>query len=298
MPAIARRHHVLSQGYLACFTDTGTQAGKLFVCDLRTKHSFLTSPKNVCVERDFNLMSDETQEPDRVEKALSGLESAAIPILRRMCAVNAFPPDDDFSYVLNLMCLLVVHNPRARRRMNTARQHSTRMMLDMLASSRALYETQLRRAREAGFVTGPGVPFERFQKFASSGRFRIEITTDASLGTEFGIFDAVLCLLGRRSWSLLVTAKDAPDFMCSDHPVTLAYKDSSARGSIGFGIRNTEVMFPLDPRHALFGVFEDPLPLCVELSPERVEELNLRTICQADRQVFGRPAHQAGQGSE
>ncbi len=288
MGTVARNHHVVPQGYLAGFTDTGTRDGKLFVFDCPTGRFFLTKPSNVGVERDFNRINVEGQSPDALEKALGNFERTVFPVMRQMCKDDCIPPDEDFSYVINFICLLVVHNPTARQSMTVARQHSARMIVDLLASNKDRYEYHNRKARTEGFVVGPDVSFERMREFVKSDRYSIQITTDASLETEFGVFDKVLQLLGHRFWSLMHAGPNVADFVTCDRPATLAFKDQKAHGPIGFGLRHTEVVFPIDAKHALLGVFEDPLPRYVALCAADIAAFNTRIIRSADRQIYCR----------
>src|SRR5438552_3319535 len=107
--AIARNQHFVSQGYLAGFTDTGTSKGKLWVSDLVNRSRFFTKPRNVASQRDFNQTA---HSPDALEKQLAIVEGKAAAVISAMCKSGQVPPDEDFSYVLNLMCLFVVRNPK------------------------------------------------------------------------------------------------------------------------------------------------------------------------------------------
>ena len=57
-------------------------------------------------------------------------------------------------------------------------------------------------------------------------------------------------------------------------------------GPIGYGLRHTEVFFPLNRRRALWGVFEDPLPPVFILHEPMVAEMNARVALNAERHVF------------
>ena len=52
--------------------------------------------------------------------------------------------------------------------------------------------------------------------------------------------------------------------------------------------RQTELVFPLDARHALVAVIEDPFPREFEASPKVVAAVNTRILGNADRQAYSR----------
>ena len=288
MPPSARNHHVVPQGYLAAFTDTGLRSGRLCVFDIEAGKFFGTTPRNVASRRDFNRVNVEGQPEDTLEKAFGGLEDRAVSVIRRMREEACIPLDEDFNYVLNLISLLVIRNPRRRAAMVRAMQHEVRIIGDLLASDEQLYEHHVRKARESGDLSGPDIPFERMKRSLDNGNYTVSVPTDLSLQTELAAFKDVLQLMGARCWSLLTIESAAPDLVTSDLPVTLVHKNPHAGGPIGIATRNTEAVFPLDPRHALLGVFDDPLSRNLEIGSDWVGMLNQRTVLYADRQVFAR----------
>lgn len=289
MKKIARNHHFVPQGYLGGFTDTGTRYGHLFVSDLVSNSVFRTKPRNVGAKRDFNRIDVDGQDPDALEKAFGEFEGRVIPVIREIQASGDLPTDDEFSYVLNLMALLVVRNPRSRKKMNDARNRTVRVIGDLLASDQRLYEHHIQKAKERGFVpSNAEVSFEAMNKFINEDQYTVTVTTDDSLSLELAGFENVLRLFGSRYWSLVTAAVNAPDFVTCDHPVTPIFKDSNRRGPIGYGLPHTEVSFPLNTRQALLGVLEDPLAPKIEAQASQVAAINSRTVCHASRQVYSK----------
>lgn len=288
MPTVARNHHYLPQGYLGAFTATGTRDGQLYVFDLATRKTFRTRPRNVAAEKDFNRVEVEGQPPDILETGLGALEGKATAVMRDMGQTKRLAKADDLVYVINLIALLVVRNPKARRSLARSKQQVAKTIGEMLISERKVYDHHLRKAREAGYVTGPDVSFERMKKFIEGGRYTIEVATQALIRTELSLFDDVLQFVGSRYWSLLDAASNAPDFITCDHPITLVFKDPKAGGPIGVGLKQTEMVFPIGPRQALYGVFEDPFKPVVSVNPIVVAAMNTRILRHADRQVYCR----------
>lgn len=291
MKKFARNHHFVPQGYLGGFTEVGTREGRLFVSDLVSRSVFQTKPRNVGAKRDFNRIEADGHDPDILERQLGEFEGRAISIIRRIQANGELPADEELSYVVNLMALLVVRNPKSRRSMNTARRHTVHVIGDMLTSDRRLFEDHFAKAKEDGFVRQDAeVSFETMRKFIEDDQCTLTVSTSESLLLELGGFENALRLLGSRYWSLVTAAADAPDFVTCDHPVTLVFKDPKRGGPIGYGLPQTEVSFPLNTRQTLLGVLEDPLSPRLEARAEQVAGINSRTVYHADRQVYSKTA--------
>jgi hypothetical protein len=284
---IARKHHYLPQDYLAGFTDSGTKDGRFFVLEVETGNSFITSPKNVAAERDFNRVEIDGKDPDVLEQALAPFEEGAAKSIRRVEATGVFPSEEDFSYLINLLCLIAVRNPHFRKSANRSREQVVRHIAELLVSDKKVWEHNVEKAKDAGKYMPSNVSFEDVKRFVQEGEYRIEFGAEGNIRTEFHVFNSLLPILGKRLWSLFIVPEKLPEFVCSDRPVTLVWKNPNLKGRpIGYGLRHTEVFFPLNHRRALFGVFEDPLPAIVILDETMVAEMNARVAQNAERQVF------------
>ena len=289
MKNVARKHHFVPQGYLAGFTDDGTRTGVLTVFDRVSQSVFAARPRNVAAKRDFNRVELAGLPPDAVERALGDLEGKAIAAIRRLRERGGHLTAEQLSDIVNLMTLLVVRNPQGRRAMNTARKHEVRIILDILASDRGVYEHHVAKAKSDGSIPDDAdVPFEQAAAFIKSNQYRIEVSPTESISLELGVFRSVFETLASRWWSLVVADPEAPDLVTCDHPVAVVFKDQSRRGPIGYGLPDTEVSFPLGPRHALVGVLENPLRPQFTARPAEVAALNSRTVHHADRQVYAK----------
>jgi hypothetical protein len=274
MVQIARDHHFVAQCYLAGFTDTGTKEGRLCVYDFKAERFFRQKPRNVAYEMDFNRVDVEGHAPDALETAFGEFEGRTASVIRRIVTEHDIPEDEEFSYVLNMIALLAVRNPSTRRSMTVSQRHAYRVIGDMLASDRNLYESQLRQAQANGFVAADKeVPFERMRDFLRKDDYTIEIPPEAHLQRELAVFQNILEQVSARNWSLLKAAADAPDFITCDHPVSLVYK---------------QLLFPLDARHALMGDREQGAPRVMTLKAAGVAEVNTRMQKLADRQIYSR----------
>lgn len=58
------------------------------------------------------------------------------------------------------------------------------------------------------------------------------------------------------------------------------------RGPVGFGLKYTEVFFPLGPTVGMYGTYEDHLLEVVKLSPINVARMNRRIMDNAEKHVY------------
>lgn len=284
--ASARKHHYVSQFYLEGFCDTQAPSRGTHVLDVNTGKWFHTSTSNIGAERDFNRINVDGREIDALETELSQFEGEAAAALRRVIDSKKLPDDEDLNWILNLICLYVCRNPRMRAGFNRAREQTVRILGEILVSNEQIYNSHIAKAKEAGYVKPNSVSFDEIRRFVHSGEYEIEIPTDENHRVEFHAFDTVLPLLGERYWTLLITEAGAPGFICCDHPVTITYKERGRRMSVGVGTKNTELVFPLNPNLALYGVYETPLKSEVKIGADRLATFNSRIAFNAKRHIY------------
>ncbi len=282
----ARKHHYLPQAYLAAFTETSTKEGQFHVFDPDNGNCFRTSPKNVAAQRDFNRVDIEGKSHDILEQALSPLEDRMVQACRKINRSETFPGDENFNYIINLMGLIAVRNPKLRASFNQMREQVINIQNRFLVSDRKIFEHHMKRAVEEGYVRENSITFEEMKQFVEKREYEIEFLPEGNLGVEFNALDTLIPLLGKRVWSLFVAPDPGPCFICSDHPVVLSWKESERTEPIGYGLNKTEVFFPLGIRTGFYGVYEGYLPPVVRLKPSNVAKLNRRIAENAERYIF------------
>jgi hypothetical protein len=244
---VARRHHYLPQGYLAVFTENGSKDDQFFALDVHSGHCFRTSPKNVAAERDFNRVDIEGHSPDAIEQALATFEGQAIRAIRALIESQKFPNDDDWNWILNLLGLITVRNPKLRHSFNRSHEQVINHVGDLLVSDKKIWDHYQEKMRKEGEIVDESMSFEDMKQFIDERKYQIEFHPQGNLRVEFHAFNELLPILGQRTWSVLVAPDDGPEFICSDHPVTLVWKRGNS-GPVGYGLKETEVFFPLGRR--------------------------------------------------
>jgi hypothetical protein len=132
-----RNHHYVPQGYLRAFASGVGGKAQFWVADNVKRKAFVASVRNVAAKRDFNRIETDGGDPNALESGLAKFEAEAVSALRRTIEAVAFVSDDDRLAILNLVGLMAIRNPRFRRRMGDFVVHTSRIIAEMMVSSKS-----------------------------------------------------------------------------------------------------------------------------------------------------------------
>lgn len=256
----ARKHHYLSQCYLKGFTDGGGKASKLTVFDRKQKKHFTTTPKNVGAIRDFNRINVDGVDPNILEHSLSLFETKAATALKKLRDGASF--DGEIREVtLNLVALLAIRSPRMREHWRKFQAQIAERIMDLVLFSKDRWESQTREMVAAGVEVDETVTYEDLKQFYESKQYTIEVPREHQIHMEFVGIDAVLPTLLARKWLVVRATERTGPFVTSDRPVSLTWNEPDKvprmyRESPGFGLKGTQVYFPLSSNTALVGEFD------------------------------------------
>lgn len=287
----ARNHHWIPQCYLKGFAKSRSKNAKLFVIDAIERKTFQTIPRNVASARDFNKIEVPGVPPNQIESDYARFEGQVDKALERLCAQRMFGDAEDRNLILNLIALLAVRNPRMRENSRDFHERVLKQVMHLTMAKKERYEASLRRAIDDGAVSpGEDLSFEAMRDFVDRDQYTIEVPTTRHVEQELKLVDTVLPLLGARRWQLLRAPSNAGGFVTSDHPVVLLWSEAKDRGpfhSPGFGLRGTEVIFPVSSDLAMVGTFEGTDDV-VDVEPGIVAFVNGIIVAYSERQVYAR----------
>jgi hypothetical protein len=273
---VARKHHFVSEGYLAAFTNTGTSKGLLRVYDHSTQKSFPAKPKDVAFEPNYNRVNAPTLAPDALEKAMGRFESYAVREVRKIITSGKLTPPEEFSYVYNLIALFAVKTPALRRASENAQKQVWRQVMHLTVSSEEMFEQQMSAAREDGFLRPDlNVSYQQMKDFITRDAYTISIPVEQHILTEHSVFDKILPHLSQRYWSVMTAKADAPDIITCDRPAPPL-------------LAAERLVFPLSPRRALLGTKEPEAPEEFEIDTKAVAYLNFKILDQSISQIYSR----------
>jgi len=288
MPPEARHHHYLPQCYLKGFTRDGERTSQLWAWDFDRKRKFLTVPRNVGGERDFNRIDVPNLAPDAVEVAMSKVETEFDAALT---AVNTNLDWDDQikNWIFNLMALMVVRSPQQRENRRDFQARVSERVLDLLLESKERWEGSIPTGSGDG-AAARKVTYEEAKEFHERKQYTIEVPTVRHIQDEAELVSAVLPFLARRKWTVLVGTPQSGHFITTDNPVTLDWNDPTKvppmyRYSPGFGMNDTTVHFAISKKVAIFGTF-DGQDRALIAAPEIVSLFNTHLLARTYGRAF------------
>jgi hypothetical protein len=273
---VARKHHYVSAGYLAQFTDTGNSKGLLCTLDFRTEKFFQAKPRDVAFEIDYNAIEVDGLPSDAYEIAQGRFEGEAIRQVRQICETGKLPDLKALSYIYNLITLFSVKNPAIRNSMARMQDTVNRQLMRIWTSNPTMCKKRFDEARKAGFITSDSqFDYEKLKDFVRRDAYTIKIHTHSHVLTEISVFDDLLPIVAQRYWSVMTVKPGVPDLITCDRPAPPQL--------------NTDIIvFTLSPRHALLGATEPEASEEFEIGIRQVTHINMKLLNQANAQIYSR----------
>lgn len=231
-----RKHHYVPQFYLSGFTDDGTVDGNLSVLDTGRMKEWTSKPKNAAHRRDFHeIDGGPSGDPMIVERRLGQFEGKWSAVLRDVIDRQQLPDDESFGDLMMFLAFMAVRVPRIR--------NTTTTFIDEVKSKEKFAKQWLEKQGQVVQLEDE----DRDDEFGQTWHVQQMIQMAVTLAP----------LLSLRSWQLWIADSAAPDFICSDSPVSLTWT-IAVPGPYppGFGLKNTVVSVPLQKRAAMVGVFD------------------------------------------
>jgi hypothetical protein len=216
-------------------------------------------------------------------------ESELAPILRKL-GEGATISEDDFSYILTLIGVLAVRNPRFRGKFSEFQDNVRHKMLALMTATKERWESQLAKVRAAGYLEGTvDVPYEQIRASVERRDFKFVTTTHEHAQTELPAVDWLIEILAQRKWRWVRATPEAGMLVTCDHPVCLNWIKRPPRGfaPIGYGLTGTTVFFPINPKLAVIGEYDGRTD---DLAADTftVADFNRRVINNSQRHVFAK----------
>lgn len=279
MPQFTSREHFIPRFLLANFTNS---LG--FLCGLNVRcanKSFLRQPANICYEKDFYEIKNADKsrsyyKRNCIEQDFAEKEGAIAPIFRRLLEhleLEVTLDYTDISCAYWMIALQLIRTPRLKKTIYKRAEHGSQNEV----LSNAMYLVTVGKKDAANeYLQANGIQL-------SDKQYNIALNKEA-LEAE------VLRMLRERCALSVGRAEGDTMFILSDEPVII---DPDER---------TKYIFPISPRYALFVLWLNSPHRrmmiyagdceCKVVSRERVEEVNLLSIQNAERFVFCSPEYQ------
>lgn len=286
MPTIARRHHYVPRFYLKVFS-LPRKANKqtIQVFDRKEGKTYPAALENVAVERDFNTVHVEGLDPDAFEKAAADFESELAPALGRIIESRSLQDPNDTGLLLNFIAWLAIRNPRLRENVRDFHEQIARRIMNLALATPERWANQKKKLKLS--ADHEAVTYEDMKTFVERKDYTITVPTERHIQLEAGTLEIVLQTMFDRKWVLLKAPKASGGFVTSDHPVCLTYSQPRGRVAVGYGLKNTEVLFPISPDLAMVGAFGLKHGEA-EVDENVIARFNGTVAMYAERQVYSR----------
>jgi Protein of unknown function (DUF4238) len=208
--------------------------------------------------------------------------------LERVKAAKSLANTEDRDAVMNLISALTIRNPRQRSTINNFVGEIAQRVAEVGLVTKEGWESQVKQMKAAGiWDENSNVSYEDMKKFIEGRRYKIEVAKEFNVAMEIDQHDGLLQHLGNRKWQILVANEGSGGFVTTDVPVCLQWSDGQDHGpfSPGFGVKGTEVIFPISTTLALRGSFEGEENM-VEADIFTVGSINSIIISNAEKQVY------------
>ena len=287
MSTDSRHHHYLPQCYLRGFTKGAGKDSKLKVFDLKRRKIFDSSTRNVGGIRDFNRVDMEGIPPCAVETSWSSFEGELATVLREL------QPDQPLSgsekgFILTMIAILTVRSPEMREHWRQFHAEIAKRIMDNGLFTKERWE---KSAAAAGILPPPlGSTYEEMKAFHEEGKYKLKVPTIAHLAREMEMVDILLPLLADRNWLVLSAPDESSQFITSDHPAVLKWRNSAdvplyLRNNPGFGLPGTRLLVPLRRDLVVLGEY-DGRDDAEQASRELVAAFNTQMIISAYSQLY------------
>lgn len=255
---------------------------KINVANLTTAQFFETNPRNVGGVRDFNRIELPGFKPDALEGMLANFEGEVAAAIRNVEQSHRFEGADR-NAILNLVALLAVRSPQMREQMREFEERVMKQLLGLTLATKERWEGQMRQMKASGYEVDDSLSYEDMKKFYESDEYTIGLNREHHIGLEFAGHNTVLEALSARKWRLCITTQEKGCFVTTDRPVVLTWNNPQEipplmRHSPGFGMGDTEVLFPLTQNMALVGAFD---------GEDRMEDADMFFVAGANARMIG-----------
>jgi Protein of unknown function (DUF4238) len=281
-----KKHHFLSQFYLSGFTLMGKNEAELFCYDIKSKLVRISKPANEGYVKYFNRIDSNSNDPNILEKELAKVESSVANVFRGIQINKELPKNEDFKELIYYIALLSTRNPKIRSDFNSFQQSIASSVFDLMISNKSIWEKQLKIIALEHGNKYKDITFEEMKSFLKEKRWKLVESNENKIKREFDSVDNIYKLLLERNWILLIDESNEDWFVTSDRPVKNIWsKGNNLNYGPGFGIKNSELYFPLSRNIILNGSYNLPSAI-VTLNKRHVATLNTLQFLYTERFIY------------
>ena len=166
-----RAHHYVPQCWLAGFTDTEEQDGRLWVTDLGRSKQWPSSPPNAGHSRDFYRISEPSFDPVTAEKFYSKIEGKIAPLLRNLNQEKRPPTKGEMESLCIFMALQWSRVPAFRPKMLAIAHKINRENMARALKNPAAWKKVLKKLNVP--FDSPEADYDKMREFVESEQYSL-----------------------------------------------------------------------------------------------------------------------------
>lgn len=284
-----RQLHYVTRGYLAGFTDTRCDDGTLIVTDLASGKQRPSTPEKSARQRDIYRLEKIEGVPrdvQAVETFFSRLEGPGLAAIKMTLSDRRVPEGTAHRDLMWFLAMQAMRVPGTIHAFEKGWAAVLKQRMWYATASREAWASLVQDLKAEGKEM-PDVSHDEMRKAVMGDEYSVAWDQDTRMDAVTRGLPQLAEALGRRQWTVVHRLADGPEFICSDRPVSLTWniEPPPMPVSLGFGMPQTSVQFPLSRDAALIGIFEDAFP-AIDASPTVVGSVNACTAWYATRHVF------------
>lgn len=283
--------HIVPRFHLGRFATPRGRNGYIHLIDMRTGRNSRVPVKTASTATDFYVIEDKAgNRSAAVEDMLQKIESYCARRIEQLVRTGKEPRGNDRYTLAMYVVLTWMRTPRMRDHLRWASDTMT------LARFRSTLEADppWQRMRAAIYADKTDEEAEelrqRMLREIDSGNLIVEYPQRYYMLSTIEHLTHQAEIAAEMSWTVM-RAPSGCEFVIGDNAVTMydptVDASSDPSGNALASSPFAETVLPLDPAVAVRLTFEDDPWRDEEITPDLVEELNLRTYAWADREIYG-----------
>jgi hypothetical protein len=287
MQTIKRRNHYVPASYLSSFASKDNREGLIWVFDKELKVKYLQTCENVAYKKDYYKVDIEDEAPDYFENELMKIEGIGKSIIKEIIETKEMPDEPSYSEFMYYMAFLAVRVPKVWEHITKQYEDNHKELMIMITRSKDASKL-LKELNAAGESISSVEEAENIRQFILKGEYNVSVDNTYKIKMMIELIEPLPALLGERNWAVIYrTENQTNNFVTSDCPIMLYQSDPSHMMiSPGFGLRYTEILFPLSKELALVGTFDDKLKRSKRTRNWIIKECNDITYSLSKRFVY------------
>lgn len=243
----ARAHHYVPKFYLKGFTD---KDGSVWVYE-KGKPPRESSPKKEANREEYYTFDDRGYADSHIEVALSHAESIVAPIIRKLANPQFKITDAQRGELYAFVAMTFVRVPAWREFLDRrAAELMKKVTKDRAADKERFYAD----CKEYQEQSGATFDIEEMRQWAIKGEYEVQQKSlGYNLRVMFQACNTITEMLVKYYGHVVLYAPSDTFFLTCDNPVATILPDQDRMGfvGVGFGWKQTHIIFPLNKRACL-----------------------------------------------